>query len=113
MRNLSPISQPWVRVAAMVVSEIMDRLSPNMAPPSTTPMSTGTSMLVWAATPRAMGVMAATVPMLVPMAVDTKAPMRNRPGRMKAGGTSERPKFTVAFTLPMAVAVAAKPPASR
>lgn len=70
-------------------------------------------MLVWAATAQGDGRGGGHGAMLVPMAVDTKAPMRNRPGRMKAGGTSERPKFTVASTLPMAVAVAAKPPASR
>ena len=34
-RNLSRRSHSWVRVAAMVVSEINDRLSPKKAPPTT------------------------------------------------------------------------------
>ena len=113
MRNLSFISQPCVRVAAMVVSEIMDRLSPNMAPLMTTPRSKASGMSVCSPTPTAMGAMAATVPMLVPIAVEMNAPMRNRPGRIMDGGSSESPKLTVAFTPPMAEATDANPPASR
>ena len=38
VRNLSFISQPCVLQAAMVVSEMNERLSPNIAPPMTEPM---------------------------------------------------------------------------
>ena len=113
IRNLSFISQPCVRVAAMVVSEIMDKLSPNMAPPMTTPSRSVSGMSVCSPTPTAMGAMAATVPMLVPIAVEMKAPMRKSPGRIMDGGRRERPKLTVAFTPPMAEATDAKPPARR
>lgn len=51
--------------------------------------------------------------MLVPIAVEMNAPMRNRPGRIMDGGSSESPKLTVAFTPPMAEATDANPPASR
>ena len=37
-RNLSFIRTPCVRVAAIVVSEIIDMLSPNIAPPIVAPM---------------------------------------------------------------------------
>ena len=91
----------------------MDRLSPNMAPLMTTPRSKASGMSVCSPTPTAMGAMAATVPMLVPIAVEMNAPMRNRPGRIMDGGSSESPKLTVAFTPPMAEATDANPPASR
>src|SRR5690625_1083015 len=40
-RNFSRIEIPWVLVAAIVVSEIKDRLSPNMAPPTIAANNTG------------------------------------------------------------------------
>ena len=44
--NLSRISQPWVRVAAMVVSDIIDKLSPNIAPLTKTPATNAGSIPV-------------------------------------------------------------------
>ena len=46
-RNLSFISQPCVRVAAIVVSEIIDKLSPNIAPDTTAPATKAGSMPVF------------------------------------------------------------------
>ncbi len=91
----------------------MDRLSPNMAPPTTAPMSSAASMPVWAATPAAMGPTAAMVPMEVPMAVATKDEMTNSPGSTSRCGTNDSPRFTVDSTPPMSEATEAKPPASR
>ena len=43
-RNLSDSLQPWVCVAAMVVSLINDRLSPKNDPPTMTAVSMGTEV---------------------------------------------------------------------
>ena len=112
-RNLSFISQPWLRVAAMVVSEMMERLSPNMAPERMVPaISTGSMPVAWA-TPRATGATAPMVPIEVPMAVAMKAEMRKSPGSRNQPGIRERPRATVASTPPVALATVAKAPASR
>ncbi len=111
--NLSRIWQPCERVAAMVVSEMIERLSPNMAPLSTTPaVKPRFKSAAWAI-PNATGAIAAIVPIEVPIAVATKAEMTNSPGRMRLAGSSAKPRFTVASTPPVALATAAKAPASR
>ena len=69
-RNLSRMEQPWVLVAATVVSEMKDRLSPKKAPPMTTAVTRGTPTPVSAAMPAAMGTRATIVPTLVPMAIE-------------------------------------------
>ena len=56
VRNLSRIEHPCVRVAAIVVSEINDRLSPNNAPPTTIATSHGVLHPVCSAIAEAMGV---------------------------------------------------------
>ena len=71
-RNLSFIWQPWPWQAAMVVSEMNDRLSPNMAPPMTEPTHRGRLKPEAADTATAMGVMSVMVPTEVPMEMDTK-----------------------------------------
>ena len=67
------MAQPWPLQAAMVVSEMKERLSPNMAPPITVPTQRGREKPEAADTATAMGVMRVMVPTEVPMAVDTKA----------------------------------------
>ena len=90
-RNLSRISQPWVLQAAMVVSEMKDRLSPNMAPPITAPMHRGREKPATWATATAMGVMRVMVPTEVPMAVDTKQAATNSTATdAQAGATDSR-----------------------
>ena len=86
MRNLSFISQPWVRTAAMVVSEIMDRLSPNMAPEATAAMQSTMSKPVAWLMDTAKGARAEMVPVEVPMDRDTKQAIRNRPATASWGG---------------------------
>ena len=110
-RNLSRISQRWLRVAAMVVSEIMDRLSPNMAPPTTAPMTTVRDRPPFSAMPTAMGMTAETVPMEEPVAVPIKAEMTNRPAARNCTGTRDRPRFTVDSRPPILAATCAKAPA--
>ena len=79
--NLSLISHFWDLVAAMVVSEIMERLSPNIAPPTTAATVIGRLKLPFAATPAAIGMTAEIVPMEVPVAVPMNAEMMKRPAQ--------------------------------
>ena len=95
MRNLSFISHPWVRTAAMVVSEIMDRLSPNMAPHTTAAMHSTMSKPVASLIDTAKGARADTVPTEVPMDTDTKQAMRNRPATANWLGRKSRNRNTV------------------
>ena len=111
--NLSLISQPWLLVAAMVVSEIMERLSPNMAPPTQAPMTIGRLILPLMAAATATGMTAETVPMEVPVAVPMKAEMMKIPAARNLTGTRDSPRFTVASLPPIAAAVEAKAPAKR
>ena len=76
-RNLSFISVPCVEQAAMVVSEIKLRLSPNIAPPMTEAMHKGRSKPELADTATAMGAKSVMVPTEVPMAMDTKQATTN------------------------------------
>ena len=61
----------------MVVSEMKDRLSPNMAPPTTLPVHSAVSKPDACATSNAMGMMRVMVPTEVPMAVETKQATTN------------------------------------
>ena len=103
--------QPWVRVAAMVVSEMNERLSPKKAPPTTMATVMAGSAPVDAAMPAAMGARATMVPTEVPIDRDMKqAPTKRPAGTMRPGRKwSTRP--TVASMHPMLLAEAAKAPA--
>ena len=96
----------------MVVSEIMERLSPNMAPLTTAPIAITVSISVTCAKPKAIGAQAAMVPIEVPIAVAIKAEITNSIGKTKVGGISDSPSCTVASTLPMALLVLANAPAN-
>ena len=85
-----------VRVAAMVVSEINERLSPKSEPPITKATIMGSSMPVFSARPTATGVSATMVPTLVPTESEMKqaarelefekaAYIRDEIARIKAG----------------------------
>ena len=90
-RNLSRIWQPWVLQAAMVVSEIKDRLSPNIAPPMTEPTHRAMEKPDTLDTAAAMGVIRVMVPTEVPMAVDTKQEATNSTAaEAQAGVTDSR-----------------------
>ncbi len=111
VRNLSRICTPWVRVAAMVVSEMTDMLSPNMAPPTTAPSIHSMEMPLEVLRPRAKGVTVAMVPQLVPMASEMKQEEAKMPRRMRWSGMRVRARITAASMAPMDLATAEKMPA--
>ena len=77
--NLSFISTPCVLVAAIVVSEITDRLSPNIAPPITAAKIKGIGTPLFSPSPTAIGPSATIAPTDVPVAVEIKAPIMKSP----------------------------------
>ena len=110
--NLSLMLHPCELVAAIVVSEMNERLSPKKAPPTTTAVSRAAGEPVDCASPAAMGTSATIVPTLVPMDSEMKQVARKSPGRSILSGNSDSIKSTVASTEPMALADWAKAPAS-
>ena len=76
---MSLISQPCVLTAAIVVSEIIERLSPNIAPDTTALRHSGIANEVALLTPTAIGASATMVPTEVPMEMEIKQPIKNRP----------------------------------
>ena len=109
--NLSDIVHPWLFVAAIVVSEMNERLSPKKAPPTIMAVIIGVESPVWVAMPVAMGTNATIVPTEVPMDIEMKQAARNSPARMSFPGSIMRVRFTVASIEPMALAVDANAPA--
>ena len=109
--NLSFISAPTPLVAAIVVSEIIDRLSPNIAPPNTVAIATPTFRPAASATPTAIGPIAAIVPIEVPIAVAMKADIINNPAKRNFFGTNVSPKFTTDSTPPVALVTPENAPA--
>ena len=85
--NLSAIEHSWVLVAAIVVSEMNERLSPKNAPPTIIPVMNGALANVpdtppvasSSAIPAATGTRATMVPTLVPMDIDMKHEAMKRP----------------------------------
>ena len=73
------MEQPWLLVAATVVSEMKDRLSPKKAPPTMMAVMKGRPMPVSEAMPVAMGTRATMVPTEVPMAMEMKQAARKKP----------------------------------
>ena len=109
--NLSAMSHPCERVAAIVVSEINDRLSPKNAPPMTTATMKAALPSDTAAISTASGVSATTVPTEVPTASDMKHAATNIPGTTIDDGSSLRASSTVASTDPISLAREANAPA--
>ena len=75
-------------LVTLVVSEIKDRLSPNIAPPTTVPTHSAVSKPVACATSTAMGVMRVMVPTEVPIARETKHATINSTATENWGGTT-------------------------
>ena len=96
--NLSFIFTSCVLVAAIVVSEIKDKLSPNIAPPTTIPLTNATLIPVLDAILMAIGINAVTVPIEVPIEKLSKHPIRNKPGKIILLGNIVRPRFTTEST---------------
>jgi hypothetical protein len=86
----------------MVVSEIKERLSPNMAPPTTDPRQIGAPNPELVEIATAIGVSKVIVPTEVPMETDTKHPMRKIPTTANFAGIRERPRYTVLSAPPAA-----------
>ena len=101
--NLSFNLTPWVRVAAIVVSDIKDKLSPNIAPPMTIPTASGVGIPILLAKPIPIGTMAVIVPIEVPIEKDIKQEIINSPGNKKAVGTKRNAQFTVASRAPISI----------
>ena len=78
-RNLSRMEQPSILVAATVVSEMNERLSPKKAPPTMMAVMKGTPIPSSEAMPEAMGTSATMVPTDVPIAMEMKQAAKNRP----------------------------------
>ena len=75
--------------AAIVVSEINDKLSPNMAPPITDPTQNGKSKPDALETAAAIGTRSVIVPTDVPMATDTKQATTNKTATEKRAGIND------------------------
>ena len=110
--NLSFMEQPWEVVAAIVVSEMKDRLSPKKEPPTISAATRERGREAWPAIPLAMGIRATMVPTEEPMDIEIRQDARNSPARRNFGGTMASVRLTVDSTLPMALAEEAKAPAS-
>ena len=76
--NLSVILQPCPLHAAIVVSDMKDRLSPNIAPPITVAIQSGVENPEALDTAIPMGTISVIVPTDVPMARETKQLTTNR-----------------------------------
>ena len=101
-----------VLVAAIVVSEITDKLSPNIAPPTSAPRTRGSDRLPFVATPTAIGPTAEIVPTEVPVEIDIKQLIKKIPAVIYCTGISESAKFTTESTPPEALETVAKAPAN-
>ena len=77
--NLSFRSHPNDCVAAMVVSEIIDKLSPSMDPPNKAPEINGKEAPLLSASETAIGPIATIAPTEVPVAVDKNEAIKNIP----------------------------------
>ena len=112
VRNLSLMAQPCVRVAATVVSEMNERLSPKKEPPTTAATRRGVARPVRPAISAAMGTRATIVPTEVPTQRETRQAAANSPASRYSKGNQRSVRSTVADTAPMACALLAKAPAS-
>lgn len=91
-RNLSFILQSITWVAAIVVSEIKDKLSPNIAPPSKEPANIGKVPGLYAAKPTTIGPKATIHPTEVPIEKDKIQEIIKTPIIKKSGVIFPIPK---------------------
>ena len=96
----------------MVVSEISDKLSPNIDPPTTAPAAKCASNPKFCDNDTAIGIIAAIVPHDVPIASEIHPLTTNSPDSMNCDGTNARATATAASTPPTAFAVAVNAPAN-
>ena len=87
--NLSFIAHPCPLQAAIVVSDMNDRLSPNSAPPTTIATIQGIEQPVCVEMAEAMGVRATIVPTEVPIESEVKQAAKKIPAGRNSTGTRE------------------------
>ena len=90
-----------------------DRLSPNMAPPTTTPTQSWSDMSPFLDTAQAIGARTEMVPTLVPMAMDIRHAIRKRPGTANFPGITLSSIFAVLDAPPASLAIPLNAPAIR
>ena len=100
-RNLSFISQPCPLQAAIVVSEIKERLSPNIAPPITDATQNASSNPDAAETADAIGTRSVIVPTDVPIATETKQATTNNTATAYLAGIRESIQYATLSALPL------------
>ena len=111
--NLSFILQPCVFVAAIVVSEMKERLSPNIEPPITAPTQSGRLRSAPRATFIATGTITEIVPHDVPIAIETIHAITNSPTIAKSAGMIESSRFAALVAPPAPCATPLNAPAIR
>ena len=103
--NLSLIVHPCVRVEAIVVSDIKERLSPKKEPPTTIATIKGSATPTLSASPIATGVNATMVPTLVPIESEIKHAAKKIPANNKLLGRICNVRFTVSLMAPISLAL--------
>ena len=106
------MEHPCVRVAATVVSDIKDKLSPKNEPPTTAATIKGSTIPVRSANSAATGTNATMVPTEVPIHIETTQAATNKLAKSISLGRSRKVRSTVAVTAPISLAEAAKAPAN-
>ena len=94
-----------------MVSEIMDKLSPNIAPEAEAATQSTGEYPVACEIPTAKGTKTVIVPTEVPMAKEIKQPIKNRPTTAKEVGRKFKATLTVAVAPPAARTMPEKAPA--
>ena len=97
--NLSFISQPCPLHAAIVVSEMKERLSPNIAPPITDATQNARSKPDALETAAAIGTRSVIVPTEVPIATETKQATTNKTATENLAGISVSIKYATLSAL--------------
>ena len=100
-------------VAAIVVSDINDKLSPNIAPQITVATQREGEKPPFCEVWVAIGIKTAIVPTLVPVAIDIIEDIKKRPTVIKFGGMKLRRQFAMLDAPPTSLAIPLKAPDSR
>ena len=99
--------------AAIVVSDMIDKLSPNIDPLITVAIPIAIGKAPWLLKPTAIGAIVAIVPIEVPIAVEIKAATKNNPINKNSVGIKVSERLTVASILPIDLVTSLKAPAKR
>ena len=100
-----------MRVAATVVSEIKDKLSPKKEPPTTEATIIAGSIPILLAIPEATGIRATIVPTEVPIDKEIMHEDKNKQGINHSAGNIDIVTFTATSIAPISLVVCANAPA--